>query len=47
MNEFEPRVAALEALSLAVDPWLDPQVLVDADADLRGGLEAAIDGTSG
>jgi hypothetical protein len=44
VNELEQRVAILEALFVAVAPWFDPQVLDDAEADLRGGLEAVIDG---
>ena len=44
MDELEQRVAALEALFVAIGPWLDPQVLNDAEADLRSGLEAVIDG---
>jgi hypothetical protein len=43
MDELEQRVAALEALFLAIGPWLDPQVLNDAEADLLSGIEVSID----
>lgn len=38
MDELELRVAALEAAFVAIGPWLSPDVLDDAAADLRAGL---------
>ena len=44
MDELETRVAALEALFVAVGPWLDRSVLEDAARDLRASLAANIAG---
>jgi hypothetical protein len=40
MSELERRVAALETLFLAIGPWLEPDTLDDAEADLRASLAA-------
>lgn len=43
MDELELRLAALELWAIEVGAWIDPQVLDDAAAAIRDGLDRAID----